>query len=133
MAKVKVNGTISLPKNGYKSFVNLWEIYDLPKTGQEAKRLWKVWTTALPTDITEGSWIEVEGDFSIAVDKDHEGQIRTYQDKNGNIITAHSISIQEPVILQVKMKDNSAAAGIDLDDARKYGTSQNRDLLDNPF
>lgn len=132
MAKVKVNGTISLPKSGYKSFVNLWELYDL-NNGQEAKRLWKVWTTALPTDITEGSWIEVEGDFSMSVDKDMEGGIRTYLDKAGNSITAHSISIQEPVILQVKMKDNSGATGIDLDDARKYGMGQNRDILDNPF
>jgi hypothetical protein len=133
MAKVRVAGTISLPKNGYKSFINLWEIYDLPKTGIEAKRLWKVWTTALPTDITEGSWIEVEGDFSISVDKDMEGGIRTYQDKNGNNITAHSISIQDPTILQVKMKDNSAAEGVDLDDARKYGQGQNRDLMEQPF
>lgn len=133
MAIIKVNGTISLPKSGYKSFINLWEIYDLPKTGQEAKRLWKVWTTALPTDITEGSWIEVEGEFSISVDKDMDGQIRTYQDKNGNNITAHSISIQNPAILQVKMKDNSAAEGRDLDDAVKYGMTQNRDILDSPF
>ena len=128
MALVKVNGTITLPKSGYKSYVNLWELYDLPN-GNSAKRLWKVWTTALPTDIVEGSWIEVEGDFSIRVDVDMDGQIRTYQDKNGNTITAHAISIQNPAIIQIKAKDNSGAIGHDLDDERKYGTPLQQDLM----
>lgn len=133
MALVKVNGTITLPKSGYKSFVNLWELYDLPN-GNQAKRLWKIWTTALPVDITDGAWIEVEGDFSIRVDKDMEGNIIKYTDKSGNEITAHAISIQNPAIIQVKLKDNSGAIGRDLDDERKYGSPLSQEAFDEaPF
>lgn len=130
MALVKVNGTITLPKSGYSKFVHLWELYDLPN-GVQAKRKWNIWTEALPTDITEGSWIEVQGDFGMSVSK-LDGIPRSYEDKSGNQITAHDISLNNVDILQVKGKENNVPAGVDLDDVRKYGKYDG--LVDtNPF
>ena len=132
MGKQNVNGTVTLGKNGYSSYVHLWELFDL-RNGQQAKRKWTIWTQALPTDIKEGDWIEVEGEFGISVSKDMDGKPMTYTDKDGNEITKHDLSLNDVNILQVKMKDNSGAEGRDLDDVRKYDTAQNRDLMEQPF
>jgi len=84
-------------------------------------------------DITEGAWIEVQGDFGMSVSK-MDGVPKTYTDKNGVEITAHDISLNNVEILQVKFKENNIPAGTDMNDVAKYGTIQNRDLLDeNPF
>lgn len=131
MAKVTVNGTITLPKSGSSKLVHLWELYDLPN-GVEAKRRWTLWTQALPSDLTEGTWIEVRGTFSMSVSK-LDGVPQTYPDKNGNLITAHDISLNDVEILEIKMKENSVPAGVDLDDVRKYGKPGFHAIDDNPF
>jgi hypothetical protein len=131
MAKVSVNGTITFPKSGSSKLVHLWELYDLPN-GVEAKRRWTLWTQALPTDITEGTWIDVRGTFSMTVSK-IDGVIQTYPDKNGNQITSHDISLNDVEIVEIKMKDNPVPAGVDLDDVRKYGKPGFHALDESPF
>jgi hypothetical protein len=132
MALVKVDGNITLPKSGYTKFVYLWELYDLPN-GVQTKRRWNVWTDKLPTDIVEGSWIEVQGDFGMSVSK-IDGAIRTYEDKSGNQITSYDISINNVEIIKVKAKENHVPDGVDLDDVRKYGTPLMQTITDeSPF
>lgn len=131
MAKVTVNGTITLPKSGSTKLVHLWEAYDLPN-GVAAKRRWTLWTSALPSDTTEGTWVNVSGDFSMSVSK-IDGVPQTYADKNGNLITAHDISLNNVELLEINLKDNPVPAGVDLDDVRKYGKPGFQTLDDNPF
>jgi hypothetical protein len=133
MGLQNINGTVTLPKNGYKGHVYVWEKFDLAN-GKEVSRKWVVWTTAFPTDITEGTWVEVQGEFGISVARDMDGKPMTYTDKNGDEITKHDLSLNNVNIIQVKEKNNPIPEGVDMDDVRKYGTAQNRGIIDdNPF
>jgi hypothetical protein len=132
MAITEVNGKVTLPKNGYSGHLYLWELYDLPN-GVEAKRKWTLWTQSFPTDILEGTWVNVKGSFSISVAKDIEGKPMTYTDKNGNEITKHDLSLNVVEILDIKEKRNPTEDGVDLDDLRKYGTITQELLNDQPF
>lgn len=132
MAKVTVNGTVTFPKSGYTGLVYLWELYDL-NNGVQAKRRWTLWTKALPTDTTEGTWVNVSGDFSISVSK-LDGVIQTWTDKDGNAITSQDISLNNVELLEIVLKDNPVPEGVDLDDVRKYGKPGFHAILDDsPF
>lgn len=132
MARVTVNGTITLPKSGSTKLVHLWELYDLPN-GVEAKRRWTLWTQALPSDTVEGTWVNVSGEFSMSVSK-LDGVPQTYTDKNGNLITAHDIALNDVELLDIKIKDNPVPENVDLDDVRKYGKPGFHAIQDdNPF
>lgn len=130
MAKINVNGTVTTPsKTG--SFFILWEKFDLAN-GMEAKRRWTVWQP-VPINWTEGTWVEIEGEFGESIQRDEMGAPKTYQDSKGHINTQRDLVINNAVILREKVAA-PAPEGLDLDDARKYGTAQNNDILDtNPF
>jgi hypothetical protein len=127
---IRLAGTIQASKS--MSVINLWTTNYNDKLQKDIKTLYKVWL-AVPGDWTEGSWIEVEGSLSVRPSFLQDGTPRTYQDSKGNTITAHDLNVNDVNIIQVKLKEANAPEGVDLDDARKYGTAQNRDLMEQPF
>lgn len=127
---IKLNGTVQLTKSGSSSVVTLWTTNYNDKLAKDLKTAYKLWLP-VPGDWTDGTWVEVEGALSVRPSMNQDGTPRTYQDSKGNTITAHDLNVNDVIVLQAKIR-SEAPTGIDLDDARKYG-SQNRDLFENPF
>lgn len=131
MAIIKVNGTVQLSKSGSSKMVVLWETKYVEAIAKDIKTMFKL-VLPVPADWTDGTWVEVEGEEFVAPQYDMDGNPKTYLDKNGHSITAHERVINNVVIKQAKIR-SAAPEAIDLDDARKYGTTQNNDLLEAPF
>lgn len=127
---IRLNGTVQASKSS--SVISLWTTNYNDKLQKDIKTLYKLWMD-VPGDWTDGTWIEIEGSLSVRPSFMQDGTVRTYQDSKGNTITAHDLNVNDVRIMQAKVKDNTGAAGIDLDDARKYGTTQNNDLMEQPF
>jgi hypothetical protein len=127
---IRLSGTVTVSKSS--SVVSLWTTNYNDKLAKDIKTLYKLWMD-VPGDWTDGTWIEVEGSLSVRPSFLQDGTLRTYQDAKGNTITSHDLNVNDVRLIQAKVKDNTGAAGIDLDDARKYGTTQNNDLLEQPF
>lgn len=127
---IRLSGTVQAGKS--LSVISLWTTNYNDKLQKDIKTLYKVWMP-VPGEWTDGTWIELEGTLSVRPSMLQDGSPRTYQDSKGNIITAHDLNVNDVNIIQVKLKESNAPAGIDLDDARKYGTTQNNDLMDAPF
>lgn len=128
---IRLSGTVSVSKSS--SVISLWTTNYNDKLAKDIKTLYKLWMD-VPGDWTDGTWIEVEGTLSVRPSFLQDGSLRTYQDSKGNTITSHDLNVNDVRVLQAKPKTNpESATGIDLDDARKYGTTQNNDLLEQPF
>lgn len=129
--KIHLNGTVQLTKSGSTSVVTLWTTNYNEKLAKDLKTAYKLWL-AVPGDWTDGTWVEVEGSLSVRPSMNQDGTPRTYLDSKGNTITAHDLNVNDVRVIQAKIRAE-APAGTDLDDARKYGSAQNGDLLDAPF
>lgn len=127
---IRLSGTVTVSKSS--SVISLWTTNYNDKLAKDIKTLYKVWMD-VPGDWTDGTWIEIEGSLSVRPSFLQDGTLRTYMDSKGNTITAHDLNVNDVRLIQAKPKDNSAATGIDLDEARKYGTTQNNDLMEQPF
>ena len=127
---IRLSGTVSVSKSS--SVISLWTTNYNDKLAKDIKTLYKLWMD-VPGDWTDGTWIEVEGTLSVRPSFLQDGSLRTYQDSKGNTITSHDLNVNDVNIIQVKLKEANAPEGVDLDDARKYGTGQNRDLMEQPF
>jgi len=127
---IRLSGTVSVSKSS--SVISLWTTNYNDKLQKDIKTLYKLWMD-VPGDWTDGTWIEIEGSLSVRPSFLQDGTLRTYQDAKGNVITAHDLNVNDIRLIQAKVKDNAGATGIDLDDAAKYGTTQNRDMMENPF
>lgn len=130
MAKINVNGTVTTPsKTG--SFFILWEKFDL-NNGTEGKRRWTVWQP-VPINWTEGTWVEIEGEFGESIQREETGAPKTFSDKNGHLLTQRDLVINNAVIIREKIAA-PAPEGLDADDARKYGGPYGHlKVDDNPF
>jgi hypothetical protein len=130
VARIRVNGTVTTPsKTG--SFFILWEKFDL-NNGMEAKRRWTVWQP-VPITWTEGTWVDVEGDFGESIQREDDGKPKTFLDRNGHSLTQRDLVINNAVILAEKISQ-PAPDNVDMDDVRKYGTPLQQTILDdNPF
>lgn len=131
MAKITVDGTVQLTKSGSTAVVTLWETKLNQTTQQDQKTTYKLWLP-VPTDWTDGTWVEVTGDLSVRPSMNQDGTPRTYVNSKGHTITAHDLNINDVTIGKVKIK-NTNPDNIDLDDARKYGTLGQFIADDNPF
>lgn len=131
MAKITVDGTVQLTKSGSTAVVTLWETKLNQQTQQDQKTAYKLWLP-VPTDWTDGTWVEVTGDLSVRPSMNQDGTPRTYLNSKGHTITAHDLNINDVTILKSKIK-NTNPDNIDLDDARKYGTLGQFIADDNPF
>ena len=131
MAKITVDGTIQLTKSGSTAVVTLWETKLNQQTQQDQKTAYKLWLS-VPTDWTDGSWVEVTGDLSVRPSMNQDGTPRTYVNSKGNTITAHDLNINDVTILKSKIK-NTNPDNLDLDDVRKYGSPMQQAFDSNPF
>ena len=130
---IRLSGTVQVAKSGSTSVVSLWTSTYNDKLGKDLKTRYTLWMN-VPGDWTDGTWVEVEGSLSVRPSMQQDGTPRTYLDSKGNTITAHDLNVNDVVIKQAKPKTNAPeTAGVDLDDARKYGTTQNQDLMEQPF
>jgi len=127
---IRLSGTVQASKS--LSVISLWTTNYNDKLAKDIKTLYKLWMP-VPGEWTDGTWIELEGSLSVRPSLLQDGTPRTYQDSKGNTITAHDLNVNDINILQVKLKESNAPLGVDLDDARKYGTAQNNDLMEQPF
>lgn len=128
---IHLNGTVQLTKSGSTSVVTLWTTNYNDKLAKDIKTAYKLWLP-VPGDWTDGTWVEIKGSLSVRPSTNQDGTVRTYTDAKGQTITAHDLNVNDVQIINQKIR-NEAPAGTDLDDARKYGTTQNADLLENPF
>lgn len=127
---IRLSGTVTVSKSS--SVISLWTTNYNDKLAKDIKTLYKVWMD-VPGDWTDGTWIEIEGSLSVRPSFLQDGTVRTYMDSKGNTITAHDLNVNDVRLIQSKVKANETPAGIDLDDVRKYGTTQNNDLMEQPF
>ncbi len=113
MAKVVVSGTIEKIDQyaqGAKTIARLVEEYTA-NNGEVWRRKWSVWFNTMQEQLTNGDWVELEGELSTKVSEwvNKEGQTKQIIDHNLNnpSIVRHVVHGVEPVR--------------DLDDERKYG------------
>lgn len=66
MPLIKVSGDVSgITTGGQWNIIKFWESYDFK--GQERHRIWTAWMDAIPADLAEGDWIEIEGTLGTKV------------------------------------------------------------------
>lgn len=128
---IHLSGTVQLTKSGSRSVLTLWTTNYNEKLQKDLKTAYKLWLS-IPLDWTDGTWVEVEGALSVRPSLNEDGTPRTYENAAGHTITAHDLNVNDVRIIQAKI-NSPAPAGVDLDDARKYATTQNRDLMEQPF
>jgi hypothetical protein len=135
MAKITVDGTIQLTKSGSTSVATLWETKLNQRTQQDQKTAYKLWQT-IPAEWVDGTWVEVTGELSVRPSMNADGTPRTYTNKDGHIITAHDLNINDVVIHKVKVPGAvppTGAVANDPHDDSKYGTPFMQVMDDNPF
>lgn len=132
-AKITVAGTLQVSKTGSTSVVTLWDKSYNEKLQKDIKQAYKLWMN-VPTDWTEGTFVEVTGTLSVRPSTNIDGTLRTYVDSKGNTVTAHDLNVNDVEVIRVDIKTGSDTTGIDMDDVRKYGTPLQQTIMDDsPF
>jgi hypothetical protein len=114
MATVIISGEAKVSES--RKSLTIWEDFVVEyKDGNkfERKRKWQVWFNGI-TDINTGDWVEVKGELGT--------KLEAYE-KDGETKSAVGHSINDPIVLQVKAKQEPKTAAVDLDDLAKYGNA----------
>jgi len=133
MALIQVTGRIGSINASNTVFI-LWEKVEL-KNGSTINRMFKIWGDA-SLGLGEGDYLTVRGEYSTQPETDMNGQVKTFTNSKGQVLTNYDWMINNPEILELKPSATKTfeSAGIDQDDARKYGGSYGHLIADdNPF
>lgn len=133
MALIQVTGRIGSINASNTVFI-IWEKVEL-KNGSTINRMWKLWGDA-SLGLGEGDYLTVRGEWSASPEIDINGEVKTFTNSKGQVLTNYDWMINNPEILELKPSATKTfeSAGIDADDARKYGGSYGHLIADdNPF
>jgi hypothetical protein len=122
MALIQVTGRIGSINASNTVFI-LWEKVEL-KNGSTMNRMWKLWGDA-SLGLGEGDYLTVRGEYSSSPEVGMDGLVKTYTNAKGQVVSNYDLMINFPEIMELKPSATKTfeSAGIDGDDARKYGGS----------
>jgi hypothetical protein len=129
----QVAGTVQLTSTGNTTVLTLWNKTYNDKFQKDITQSYKLWMN-VPSDWTEGTFVEVVGELTMRPATNIDGTLRTYLNAKGETVTAHDLNLNNVEVLSAKIKTGADTTGIDMDDVRKYGTPLQQTIMDDsPF